>query len=356
MKKKRGLDIFLIIFLTIVIYAFIMIKVINTTSYGNVDTIFGVMSKIEILFNPTSLKNKTVSEIRVTLHRLTTIYSSKPIYFSNIKNINIKTATSHVPVRIYTPNDSKNSPLIIYSHGGSWISGDIDEYDNICRKLSKKTKAIVVSVNYCLAPEHPFPAGLNDVYSVLQWVYSNAKDINGDTTRICVAGDSAGANLSAVISQMSRDKVGPHILTQVLIYPSTNIYELNTNSWSYFGMDYNLTRENSDKFISLYIPLLADRKNEYASPLLTKNFKGLPNTLIITAQFDPLRDEGESYGNKLKEAGVNVRSTRYNGVTHGFVSMDRITRKSDLAINEISIYLQGQFNKNRNKNFTKFTK
>jgi len=182
---------------------------------------------------------------------------------------------------------------------------------------------------------------------VLEWVYKNAKSINGNSNLICVAGDSAGANLSAVVSQIARDKAGPHIISQVLIYPSTNIYELTTKSWSYFGMDYNLTKENSDKFISLYIPLLEDRKNENASPLLTKNFKDLPNTLIITAQFDPLRDEGESYGNKLKQSGVDVRVTRYNGVTHGFVSMDRITRKSDLAINEISTYLQGQFNKNK---------
>lgn len=351
MKKKRWFEIFSVIILIVIIYSFIMIRNLNTTRYGNVDTIFGIMSKIEILFNPTSFKNKTVCEIRVALHRLTTIYSSKPISFSNIKNVNVKTATSQVPIRIYTPNNNINLPLIIYSHGGSWISGDIDEYDNICRKLSKKTKAIVVSVNYCLAPENPFPAGLNDVYSVLLWIYRNAKSIHGNSTQICVAGDSAGANLSAVISQMARDKVGPHIISQVLIYPSTNIYELNTNSWAYFGMEYNLTKENSNKFISLYIAKLEDRKNEYASPLLTKDFKNLPNTLIITAQFDPLRDEGESYGDKLKQAGVNVRCTRYNGVTHGFVSMDRITKKSDMAINEISTYLRGQFNKNKISTF-----
>ena len=146
----------------------------------------------------------------------------------------------------------------------AWISGTIDDYDNICRKLSKNSKAIVVSVNYRLAPENPFPAGLNDVYNVLQWVYKNAKSINGDSSLICVAGDSAGGNLSAVVSQMARDKAGPHITSLVLIYPSTNIYKLNTKSWSYFGMDYDFTRENSEKFISLYTPKLEDRKNKYA--------------------------------------------------------------------------------------------
>ena len=165
--------------------------------------------------------------------------------------MDIKTASNQVPVRIYTPDNGNNFPLIIYSHGGSFISGNIDEYDDVCRKLSKNSRAIVVSVNYRLAPENPFPAGLNDVYNVLQWVYKNAKSINGDSSRICVAGDSAGGNLSAVVSQMARDKDGPHITSLVLIYPSTNIYELNTKSWSYFGMDYNLTRENSERFISL---------------------------------------------------------------------------------------------------------
>ncbi|HEY8805466.1 MAG TPA: alpha/beta hydrolase [Clostridium sp.] len=347
MKKKKAFWIFSVVVLIAVIYSSITIKNITTTSYGKVDTIFGLMSKIEILFNPASLKDKSIKEIRFALHKLTTIWSSKPIHFSNIKNISVKTASCKIPVRIYTPDKGDKFPLIIYSHGGSWVSGELDDYDNVCRKLSKKSKAIVLSVDYCLAPENPFPAGLNDVYSVLEWVYKNAKNINGDSNLICVAGDSAGANLSAVVSQIARDKAGPHIISQVLIYPSTNIYELNTKSWAYFGMDYNLTRENSNKFISLYIPVLEDRKNVNASPLLTKDFKNLPNTLIITAQFDPLRDEGESYGNKLKQAGVDVRSTRYNGVTHGFVTMDRITRKSDLAINEISTYLRGQFHKNK---------
>lgn len=147
------------------------------------------MSKIEKYFNPSSLKEKSIYEIRVALHKTSTKWSAKPISFLNIKNMDIKTDSNQVPVRIYTPKNGDNFPLIIYSHGGSWISGDIDEVDNICRKLSKNSKAIVVSVNYRLAPESPFPAGVNDVYNVLQWVYKNAVIINGDSSRICVAGD-----------------------------------------------------------------------------------------------------------------------------------------------------------------------
>jgi len=345
MKKKRKFWIFSIVLLIVIICGSITIKRLTTTSYGNVDTIFGLMSKIGILFNPASLKDKSIKEIRFTLHKLVTIWSLKPIPFSNIKNINIKAASCNIPLRIYTPQIGNKFPLIIYSHGGSFIGGNLDDYDNICRKISKQSRAIVVSVDYCLAPENPFPAGLNDVYNVLEWVSKNAKSINGDSSLISVAGDSAGANLSAVVSQMALDKGGPPITSQVLIYPCTNIYELNTKSWSYFGMDYNLTKENSDKFISLYTPKPEDRKHSYASPLLANNFENLPDTLIITAEFDPLRDEGESYGNKLKEAGVHVISSRYKGVTHGFISMDKITKKSDSAINEISSYLRNQFNK-----------
>ena len=347
MKKKKTLWLFSTFALIVIIYSSILIKNFDSSSYGRLDTIFGVMSKVEKYFNPISLKGKSIYEIRTSLHKATTIWSSNPIPFSNIKNMLIKTPSHKVPVRIYTPDNSNKLPIIIYSHGGSWISGNIDEYDNVCRKLSKNSKAIVVSVNYRLAPEDPFPAGLNDVYNVLQWVYKNAKIINGDSSRICVAGDSAGANLSAVVSQMARDKAGPHIISQVLIYPSTNIYQLNTKSWSDFGMQYNLTKENSNKFISLYTPTVVERKSEYASPLLSKNFKDLPDTLIITAEFDPLRDEGEAYGNKLKEAGVNVITSRYSGVTHGFVSMGKITNKSDEALTEISLYIKSQFNKKK---------
>ncbi len=342
MKKKKILLIFSIVALIVTICSFIFIKKFATTNYGKLDTLFGIMSKIEERFNPISLKGKSIYEMRAALHKSATIWKSKPIPFSNIKNMDIKTASNQVPVRIYTP-DGNELPIIIYSHGGSWISGSIDDYDDVCRKLSKNSKAIVVSVNYRLAPEDPFPAGINDVYNVLLWVYKYAKSINGDSSRICVVGDSAGANISAVISQMARDTGGPHIISEVLIYPSTNIYQLKTKSWSDFGLKYNLTRENSEKFISLYTPSLEERKSRYASPLLSKNFKDLPNTLIITAEFDPLRDEGEAYGNKLKQAGVNVISTRYKGVTHGFISMNKITSKADEALIEISSYLKEQF-------------
>lgn len=343
MKKKRAFWIFLVFIFITVMSSVLIINSLTKTNYGRMDIIFGVVTKVQRYFNPVSLKGKSVHEMRAALHNDAARWSSKPISFSNIKDLNIETSSNKIPVRIYTPESGNKLPVVIYSHGGGFIGGSLDDYDNLCRKLSKNSKAVVVSVDYRLAPENPFPAGLNDIYNVLQWVHKNAKVINGDPNRICVAGDSAGGNLSAAVSQLARDKSGPHISCVILIYPSTNIYELNTKSWSYFGMDYNLTKENTEKFISLYAPRPEERKSNYASPLLSMNFKGLPDTLIITAEFDPLRDEGEDYGNRLRNAGVNAVSTRYKGVTHGFVSMDNITKKADEAINEISVYLQSKF-------------
>jgi acetyl esterase len=281
------------------------------------------------------------------LHKKTIKFTLKPSPFVTTKNIDIKTESNDIPVRIYFPSSESNLPIIIYSHGGSWVSGNVDDYDNIARKLSKYTKAVVVSVNYRLAPEDPFPAAINDVYNILQWVYENGKNINGDPSRISVVGDSAGGNISTVVSQMARDKDGPKITSQVLIYPSTNIYELNTKSWDHFGKEFNLTQENFNKFLSLYVPNKEQRKSSYASPLLSDNLKNLPSTLIITAELDPLRDEGEAYGEKLKKSGVKVITTRYNGVSHGFVSMDSITQKADKALKEISIFLIEQFKNNK---------
>lgn len=144
---------------------------------------------------------------------------------------------------------------------------------------------------------------------------------------------------------MTRDKARPHITCQVLIYPSTNIFELNSKSWTNFGHDYILTRENSQKYLSLYTPNIEDRENPYASPILAKHFKGLPDSLVITAQFDPLKDEGEAYAQKLKEAGISSVFTRYKGVTHGFVSMDSIFKQAEEALNQISLYLQKEIDK-----------
>ncbi len=344
MKKKKLIQIFSVIVLIVIISGSLIIKGLTTTKHGNLSIKLAVMLKMDKYFNSSSINRKSIPEIRESLDKQSTKWRAKPIAFSNIINMYILTASNQVPIRIYTPEGGDKFPIIIYSHGGSWISGNLNTHDSICRKLSKKTNAIVVSVDYRLAPENPFPAGLNDVYNVLQWVSKNAESIKGNRQYICVAGDSAGGNLSAAVSQMARDKNGPNIACQVLIYPATNIFQLDSKSWNYFANDYILTKEKSQKYISLYTPKIEDRESPYASPLLTKDFKNLPDALVITAEFDPLRDEGEAYAQRLSEEGVSSVYTRYKGVTHGFISMDSLLKESDKALNEISLFVRKKFN------------
>lgn len=347
MKKKKGLWIFTAVILVFIIAGSLIINHWAQTSYGKLNTEFAIMLKYSNYFYPHSFKNMPTDKIREYMDNRFARWSSKLIPFNNIKNIIVNTPSAKVPVRIYTPDSGGIFPVIIYSHGGAWIGGSINDYENVCRKLSKNTDAVVVSVEYRLAPENPFPAGLNDVYNVLLWTYKNAGAIHGNANQIAVVGDSAGGNFSAVISQMARDRNGPHIACQVLIYPSTNIYELNTKSWSYFENGFDISRDDMKKCISLYVPRKEDRKNPYVSPLLSENLKNLPAALVITAEFDPLRDEGEAYGEKLKSAGIDVVATRYKGVTHGFINMDKFSSKADAAINQICLYLQSEFQKNK---------
>lgn len=344
-EVKKVIKIVSVILVILVISGFFIIKNLTETKDGKLNMYVAANLELYKILNLKSINSKSIEEIRGNLNKQSTKWSNKPILFSNIKNLDIKMNNEKIPVRIYTPENGSNFPIIIYSHGGFWIGGNTDTSDRVCRKLSQNTKAIVISVNYRLAPENPFPAGLNDVYNVLQWTYENAKSINGDEKHIAVVGDSAGGNLSAAVSSMSRDKNGPPIACQVLIYPSTNIFELNSKSWSYFSNSFNISREDMEKYISIYAPKKEDRKNPYASPLLSKEFSKLPDTLVVTAEIDPLRDEGEVYANKLKESGAKVEVARYKGITHGFITMDKITNKADEALNQISLYIQKEFQK-----------
>jgi len=343
MKRKGNIITFTIFILIIV--GFFIIKNLTETKDGKINTYFVMSLQLDKILNPKSTGEQSIEKIRERLNSESTKSSKPTIPFSNVKNTTVEANSQKIPIRIYTPENQDNFPIIIYSHGGSWISGNLDTHDNVCRKLAQNTKAIVISVDYHLAPENPFPAGLNDVYNILEWTYKNAESINGNKKQIAVVGDSAGGNLSAAVSLMARNKNGPHITCQVLIYPSTNIYKLNSQSWSYFSNDFNISTEEMEKYISLYIPQKEDRKNPYASPLLAKDLKELPDALVITAEIDPLRDDGEDYGNKLKDAGIQANTIKFNGVTHGFITMDKITDKADEALNQISSYLQNEFQK-----------
>jgi acetyl esterase len=226
-----------------------------------------------------------------------------------------------IPVRVYVPEGSAPRPALVYFHGGGWVICNLDTHDVVCRALARRAGAVVVSVDYRLAPEHPFPAAVDDCYAATAWVAANAQELGVDPERVCVGGDSAGGNLAAVVSLRSRDEQGPAIALQAMVYPVTDLSSFETESYVEFATDHQLTRPMMEWFRNHYVPNAADWLHPYASPLLAPDLSRLPPALVITAECDPLRDEGEAYARRLEQAGVPVTCTRYAGMIHPFFSL-----------------------------------
>jgi acetyl esterase len=246
-----------------------------------------------------------------------------------------------LPVRIYTPEGAGPFGALVYYHGGGWVLGNIAMTDLPCRLLAKASGCLVVSVDYRLAPEHKFPAPAEDCYAAVKWLAENAASVNCDPSRIAVGGTSAGGNLAAVVALMARDRGGPHIAFQLLVYPATR-RELDTNSHRQFASDnyYILSRADMEWFWNHYLASPKDAANPYACPDRATTLKGLPPALVITAEFDPLRDEGEAYAARLREEGVPSVLKRYNGVTHGFFGMPMQVDQAKHAIEEAAAALR----------------
>jgi acetyl esterase len=225
-----------------------------------------------------------------------------------------------IPVRFYTPQGRAPFPLLVFFHGGGFAIGSVELYDEFCRAMTNAAGCIVISVDYRLAPQHKFPAAVEDCYAATKWVAANAKAIGGDSACIAVGGDSAGGNLAAVVALMARDKGTVPLVLQLLMYPATDLAH-DTLSAQENANDYFLTRDDMFWFRSLYLSSDADPNNPYASPLLAQDLHGLPPAVVITAEYDPLRDEGEAYAARLREAGVTTTCTRYNGMIHFFLSL-----------------------------------
>ena len=228
-----------------------------------------------------------------------------------------------IPVRIFMPKKSDRVKVLIFFHGGGWVTGDIDSYTNVCRDMADKTEHVVVSVDYRLAPENPFPSGLEDCYYVTKEIFNKPEILDCKREDITLIGDSAGGNLAAVVSLLARDRKEFRPLRQILIYPATN-YDHSENSVfdsvHENGTDYIMTSERIQDYLDLYVKDEDDKLNPYVAPLLSNDLSDQPDTLIITAEFDPLRDEGEAYGEKLKAHGNNVEIHRVEDAIHGFLS------------------------------------
>lgn len=253
---------------------------------------------------------------------------------AKVENRTIPGPGGEIPIRIYTPFGVGPFPVLVYFHGGGYVIGNLDMADSICRTLTNGAECVVVSVEYRLAPEHKFPAAIEDGYSATLWAAENAAVINGDASRMAVGGESAGGNLAAVVALMARDRSQPSLIYQLLIYPVTHHTSLSTESRRLYGEDYFLTADSIAWYAKQYLPTAEDGKNTYASPLLAEDLTNLPPALIITAELDPLRDEGEAYGDRLREAGVSVKVSRYDGTIHAFINLAGMLTLGQKALKE----------------------
>ncbi len=271
------------------------------------------------------------------------ILQGSPVEVAKIEEMGIPGPVGEIPIRVYWPTESGPLPVLVYYHGGGWVIGDLDSNDRVCRMLANKVPAVVVSVDYRLAPEHRFPAAVDDSYAALEWVHRNGSRLNADTSRIAVGGGSAGGNLAAAVALMARDRVGPRLAYQVMFYPATNLLDLSTASHRDFADGYGLTAEHIEFFREAYLPDAVDRENPYASPLLAETLEGLPPAIVVTAGFDVLRDEGLAYAKRLEAAGVPAENAHYPHMIHGFVTMGRMYRQSEDAIDAAAAGLSEAF-------------
>lgn len=263
----------------------------------------------------------TIDEIR-TMDEENGLSQDLDIPVENVENETISGPDKEIPIRIYDPRTdrSKKVPVIMYLHGGGWISGSIETHNRICRKLATEFEYPVISVGYRLAPEHPFPEGLEDCYTVLEWIVESNNRLGIDSEQIIVMGDSAGGNLAASTVLLARDRDGPDISHQVLIYPAVGDAR-TTQAYSENETGYALTANIIDVIYDHYTESDIDDANYYAWPRKANDLSDLPPATIITAGFDPLRDDGILYAKRLKEADVPVSLTNYPNTIHGFFAM-----------------------------------
>jgi acetyl esterase len=246
-------------------------------------------------------------------------FSGEPQAVAAVRDLHIESPSGSILLRLYLPDSSPPHPAVLFLHGGGWALGSIELSDPLCRALCRASRTLIASVEYRLAPEHRFPAGLDDAYAALCWLNANAPEIGAVPGQLAVCGDSAGGNLAAAVSLMSRDRRGPAIALQVLIYPAFDP-TLGEASMQTLSAGYGLTAGEMQLFWELYLKSPEDGAKPYASPLRETNLKGVAPALIITAEYDPLVDEGERYAAQLRDAGVPARTVRYPGMIHGFMS------------------------------------
>jgi acetyl esterase len=241
-----------------------------------------------------------------------------------------------IPVPWYRPSPEGGLPVTLYFHGGGWTVDDLDTHDHLCRRLASRSQAVVVSVAYRRGPEHPYPAAVEDAYTAAQWVAAAGRDRGADPARMAVAGDSAGGNLAAVVTLLCRDRRGPPVRFQALAYPVTDYWQAGRASYGQHADGYTLTRQFMTWSFRQYLPDGADRTDPYLFPLRAADLSGLPAALIVTAEFDPLRDEGRAYAERLRAAGAAVEHLHLDDQMHGFLLQEAAVDRARDAVDHFA--------------------
>jgi acetyl esterase len=287
-------------------------------------------------------ENGTPAEARELYLKARAVSNPEPPELAEVKPLSIPAPHGAIPARIYTPNTLRKTngvaPCLVFFHGGGWVIGNLDSHDVVCRKLAHEGELIVISVDYRLAPEHKFPAAVDDAIAATKWIAANAKQLGIDASRLIVGGDSAGGNLAAVVSLAARDG-GPKIAGQVLIYPATD-FAMKQPSHREPETSVLLTHTVIPWFCDHYLSGPADIDNWKASPARAATLAGLPPAYVLTAGADPLRDEGDDYAKRLKEAGVSVTYKHFPGQFHGFFTMGKLLNQANVAAADIGAWLK----------------
>jgi acetyl esterase len=258
-----------------------------------------------------------------------------------VANRSIEGPGGDLPLRIYTPWDAAPTPraVVLYCHGGGFVLGDLDTYDCVCRTLCADSGCIIVSVDYRLAPEHPFPAAVKDCRAALGWVFAHAAELGGDPARLGVCGDSAGGNLAAVLALLSRDS-GPKLGFQALIYPLTSAETGDLPSHAQFGEGYVLSAKAMRSFSRHYFGAASRAPDFRGAPLLAADLSGLPPALVLVGGYDALRDDGIAYADALTAAGIPTTLVEYKGLSHGFINMASFLTGGRLALSQVAAALR----------------
>ena len=279
--------------------------------------IAGLIGALDAGFPP--VHTMTGAQARATI-RSRFVPAADPEPVGAVSDTSIPGPGGDIAVRIYRPvTDAAALPVVVYAHGGGFVFCDLDSHDGLCRNLANRIGAVMVSVDYRLAPEHPWPAAADDLYAAVRWINDNADALGIDAGRIVVGGDSAGGNLAAVTALMARDRGGPGLAGQLLLYPVIAA-DFGTESYRAFGRGYYNPKPALQWYWDQYVPTVAERSHPYASPL-GADLHGLPPAVVVIAGHDPLRDEGVAYADALETAGVSVTRLSYQGGVHGFLTM-----------------------------------